>query len=110
MIQSTGKEGLRQIYTKAKKLALSNGRDYHVAAILKRNGRIIKIGENTSKTHPRFKRQPGDELEVIRFRKSDHVWTMAKPCSTCLREIERAGIKSVRYTNWKGEWEQIKIR
>jgi hypothetical protein len=80
------------VYYKAEKLALENGRDYHIAAILRRNGRVVKIGENTDKTHPRFKRQysdgswashmhaemnvlrfakPGDELEVIRFRKCE---------------------------------------
>ena len=76
------------MYYKAKNLAMSNGRTYHLAAILRRNGKVIRIGENTSKTHPRFRRQypdgswashmhaemnvlrfakPGDEIEVIRW-------------------------------------------
>ena len=112
------------------KKAISNGRDYHVAAILRRNGNVIKIGENTNKTHPRFKRQyedgtwashmhaemnvlrfsePGDEIEVIRFRKCNHKWTMAKPCHLCEEEIKKAGIKKVRYTNWEGNWENLKF-
>jgi tRNA(Arg) A34 adenosine deaminase TadA len=118
------------VYYKAEKLALENGRDYHIAAILRRNGRVVKIGENTDKTHPRFKRQysdgswashmhaemnvlrfakPGDELEVIRFRKCDHVWTMARPCQLCMSEMRKSGIKRVKFTNWDGEWESIDL-
>ena len=116
------------MYYRAKKIAVNNGRTYHVAAILRRKGCVIKIGENTDKTHPRFKRQysdgswashmhaemnvlrfakPGDELEVIRFKKYNHEMTMARPCSLCLQEIKKSGIKSVRYTNWSGEWETL---
>ena len=118
------------MYYRARSLALSNGRTYHIAAILRRNGRIVKIGENTSKTHPRFKRQyddgtwgshmhaemnvlrfaqAGDELEVMRFKKCDHTFSMAKPCSLCMCEIIRTGIKKIRYTNWNGEWEEIRL-
>ena len=117
-----------RVYYRAKKLALDNGRDYHIAAILRRNGCVIRVGENTSKTHPRFKRQypdgtwashmhaemnvlrfaePGDELEVIRFRKNDHKWTMAKPCSLCASHLKDSGIVKVRYTNWEGTWEEF---
>jgi len=118
------------VYYRAKKLAINNGRTYHLAAILRRNGRVVKIGENTDKTHPRFKRQysdgtwashmhaemnvlrfaePGDMIEVIRFSKCDHKWTMAKPCDICMNEIKKSGIRKVRYTNWVGEWETIEV-
>lgn len=116
------------MYYKAKELAINNGRTYHLAAILKRNGRVVRIGENTDKTHPRFKRQysdgtwashmhaemnvlrfakPGDEIEVIRFKKCSHTWTMAKPCTLCLNKMKDAGIIRVRYTNWEGNWEYM---
>jgi deoxycytidylate deaminase len=116
------------VYYQAKNIALNNNRTYHLAAILRRNGRVVKIGENTDKTHPRFKRQyadgswashmhaemnvlrfarPGDEIEVMRFKKCNHKMTMAKPCDLCIREIKKAGIKRVRYTNWDGEGEEI---
>ena len=119
-----------QVYYRAKNLALNNGRDYHLAAILKRNGKVVKIGENTNKTHPRFKRQyedgtwashmhaemnvlrfakEGDEIEVVRFKKCDHSLTMAKPCSLCMKEIKNAGIKKLRYTDWNGEWVEVKL-
>jgi deoxycytidylate deaminase len=118
------------VYYRAKNLAISNGRTYHVAAILRRNGRVVKIGENTDKTHPRFKRQyedgswashmhaemnvlrfakPGDELEVLRFRKCNHERTMAKPCHLCEKEIKKSGIKRVKYTNWNGQWEYLEL-
>ena len=116
------------MYYRAKNLAMNNGLDYHVVAILRRRGRIIKIGENTTKTHPRFKRQysdgtwashmhaemnvlrfsqSGDEIEVMRFSKCGKHMTMAKPCPACEKEIIKAGIKKVRYTNWDGEWEEM---
>jgi deoxycytidylate deaminase len=118
------------VYYEARNIALSNNRTYHLAAILRRNGKIVKIGENTNKTHPRFKRQyadgtwashmhaemnvlrfsqPGDIIEVIRFKKKDVNFTMAKPCNLCQKEIRKAGIKRVRYTNWEGEWEEMKF-
>ena len=119
------------MYYRAKDLALSNGRTYHIAAILRRNGRVVKMGENTSKTHPRFKRQykdgswashmhaemnvlrfaePGDELEVMRFKKCNHEFSMAKPCDLCIDQIKKAGIRKVRYTNWEGQWEVLYLR
>ncbi len=118
------------MYYRAKKLALNNGRAYHVAAVLRRKGDVIKVGENTDKTHPRFKRQyddgtwashmhaemnvlrfarPGDEIEVMRFSKCGHRMTMAKPCPLCQKELKKAGIKKVKYTNWDGSWEFLKI-
>ena len=119
------------MYYQAENLAVSNGRTYHLAAILFRRGRPVKIGENTYKTHPRFKRQykdgtwgshmhaemnvlrfaqPGDEVEVIRFKKCSSQWTMARPCSHCMQELIRSKISKVRYTNWEGQWEEIDLR
>ncbi len=116
------------MYYRAKKLALNNGRTYHVAAILKRNGKVVKIGENTDKTHPRFTRQyddgtwashmhaemnvlrfakPGDDLEVLRFKKCESGMTMAKPCRFCMSEIKKAGIRKLRYTEWDGSWVEV---
>lgn len=118
------------MYYEAKMLALNNGQQYHLAAILWRNGVPVRVGENTSKTHPRFKRQykdgtwgshmhaemnvlrfarPGDEIEVMRFTKCGDHPTMAKPCPLCEEEIKKSGIKKVRYTNWSGDWEVLKV-
>jgi len=118
------------VYYKAKKLALNNGRPFHLAAVLRRKGKVIKIGENTDKTHPRFQRtfddgdsaanmhaemnvlrfaQPGDVVEVMRFSKCNHELTMAKPCRHCMEHLRQSGISEVRYTNWEGDWETIII-
>ena len=118
------------MYYRASRKALNNNRSYHLAAILIRKGKPIKIGENTDKTHPKFKRQyddgqwashmhaemnvlrfarPGDEIEVIRVTKSGDRFTMAKPCPLCQEAIKKSGIKKVRYTNWDGEWEEYKL-
>ena len=118
------------MYYKAKELAINNGRTYHVAAILRRNGRVVRVGENTNKTHPRFKRQypdgswashmhaemnvlrfaqPGDEVEVLRFRRCNHERTMAKPCKHCQHALQASGVKKIRYTNWDGEWVDMEL-
>tara|TARA_A200000159_G_scaffold152895_1_gene164317 strand:+ start:889 stop:1239 length:351 start_codon:yes stop_codon:yes gene_type:complete len=115
------------VYYKARKLALSNNQPYHLAAILYRNGKPIRIGVNTSKTHPsacrtfpdgkssaglhaemnvlRFARK-GDDLEVIRFTKLGKM-TMAKPCCFCQRLIKEKQIRRTRYTDWNGEWQVL---
>ena len=114
----------------AQQLALNNGRCYHVAAILRRKGHVVKIGVNSNKTHPRFKRQfpdgswashmhaemhvlrfakPGDILEVVRFRRGSPALAIARPCKYCMQYIHEAGIKLVRYTNREGIWEEMKI-
>ena len=118
------------MYYEAREKALNNGRCYHLAAILRRNRRIVRIGVNTNKTHPRFKRryedgtygshmhaemnvlrfaQKGDELEVMRWRKSDNSYAMAKPCRHCMPHIIKAGISKVSYTNDHGEWEDLEL-
>ena len=118
------------MYYEARQKALNNGRTYHLAAILRRKGRVVRVGENTNKTHPRFTRmykdgsiashmhaemnvlrfaQPGDILEVMRFKRCAHDFAMAKPCPFCMKYIREAGIAKVRYTNDLGEWEELRI-
>ena len=74
------------MYYDARQLALTNGQQYHLAAILRRKGRVVRLATNSNKTHPRFIRkykdgtcgakmhaemsvlrfaQPGDEVEVM---------------------------------------------
>lgn len=117
------------MYYEARERALNNGRVYHLAAILKRGKKVVKVGENTFKTHPRFKRRypdgthgshmhaemnvlrfarPGDTLEVMRFLKTGGR-AMAKPCAHCMKYIREAGIKEIKYTNLEGDWECMKI-
>lgn len=117
------------MYRKAEEKARNNGQHYHLAAILRRGKSVVRIGVNTHKTHPRFSRtykdgqeghcmhaemnvlrfaKPGDEIEVLRFKKSGG-WGMAKPCRHCVKHLGEAGIKKVRFTNRQGEWELLKL-
>lgn len=107
----------------AKEVAMNNGLDFHVAALLFRGKKLVKIGTNQSKTHPKFKRyqdngycnyclhaemdalrnsKPGDSILVLRFTKQGKV-SMAKPCKHCQHFIDNAQIKVVYYSNWNGE-------
>ena len=116
------------MYYEAREKAMSNGRNYHLAAILRRKGRVIRVGINSNKTHPKFTRmypdgtvashmhaemdvlrfaQPGDILEVMRFKNCNHDFAMAKPCRHCMTHIRNAGIKKVKYTNPEGQWEEL---
>ena len=118
------------MYYEARERALGNGRCYHLAAILRRKGRVIRIGINSSKTHPRFKRkyedgtwaahmhaemdvlrfaEPGDELEVMRWTKSDNMFAMAKPCRHCMPHILEARLSRVSYTDGNGNWQELEL-
>ena len=116
------------MYYRAELKARNNGRHYHLAAILRRKKQVIRIGVNSDKTHPAYKRyypdgssaacmhaemdalrfsKPGDTLEVLRFRPSGY--GMAKPCSRCMAVIREKGIRKLRYTNSEGEWEEYPL-
>jgi len=118
------------VYYLARDAAMSNGHQYHVAAVLIRNRKIVRVGTNTMKTHPRFVRmypdgscaahmhaemdvlrfaQPGDELEVMRFRK-DGSLGMSKPCKFCQRHIQASGIRRVHYTDETGARRLLGLR
>ena len=90
------------MYYRAKKLAINNGRAYHLAAILRRWASHMHAEMNVL----RFA-EAGDVIEVLRFKGSDYDLTMAKPCLLCVEAMKLAGIKKVRYTNWIGEWEEM---
>jgi deoxycytidylate deaminase len=113
---------------RAKDIALNNGHQYHHAAILFRGRRIIKIGTNSEKTHPRFHRtyengeegshihaemdvlrvaKPGDIITVMRWDSRGDI-TMSLPCRHCQQFIREAGIKLVIYSNWDGNFETMR--
>jgi len=118
-----------QVYYKAREVAINNGQQYHLAAILRRGKQVVRVGTNTQKTHPKFKRtysdgstashmhaemsvlrfaKPGDTLEVMRFAKQK--LSMARPCQHCMEFIRQAGIKKVRFTNVSGAWEELRLK
>ena len=53
--------------------------------------------------------EPGDELEVMRWRKSDNTFAMAKPCRHCMPHILKARLAKVTYTTDDGTWEELKL-
>jgi deoxycytidylate deaminase len=110
-------------------VALNNGHQFHIAAILFRGKYIVKVGTNSTKTHPKFVRvynngeigyhlhaemdvlrvsKPGDIITVIRWNALGNI-TMAKPCSHCMEFIRDAGIKKVIYSEWNSTFKAIKI-
>lgn len=115
------------MYYQAAQAARNNNYPFHLAAILWRGKTPVAIGINCNKTSPKYKRQykngcdyqqhaemavlkharPGDVLEVFRVSKTME-FTMAKPCPHCMRQIEAANLKKVRFTNWDGQWETLK--
>jgi len=110
---------------RARSLAMGNGEKYHLAALLWRGPQLIRIGVNSSKTHPAFQRvteygtsasmhaemdalrfaEPGDRLDVIRWGKSGNRM-MAKPCKYCDLLIQAKSVY-VRFTNPVGQWETL---
>lgn len=119
------------VYYKARKSALNNGMQWHLAAILWRGKTPVYIGANSAKTHPAATRtykdgcvkhhmhaemnvlrfaKPGDMIEVLRWEaKPEHRLTMAAPCKWCMQQIRASGIYRVYHTNWDGQWEQIQL-
>lgn len=116
-------------YRKAKEVAMNNGEIFHIAAILIRNKHIVRIGTNSSKTHPKFRRlyrnggegahlhaemdvlrfaRPGDCLLVLRF-SANGTLTMAKPCEHCQKFIRQLDLGKVKYTDWDGQIQEFKL-
>lgn len=90
---------------------------FKVGACLVRRGRILAVGNNSSKTHPLFgskknfmtmhaegavlynAKKLGISTKgaiMIVYRRN---WLNSKPCESCQKLIEKAGIKKVYYTN-----------
>jgi hypothetical protein len=118
------------VYYKAETRARANGQSYHIAAVLYRGKHVVRIGVNSSKTHPQYGRsysdgswswcmhaemdalrfyQPGDTLEVMRFLPGGG-FGMSKPCPLCVEVMRKKGLRKVRYTNRHGEWAVMEIR
>lgn len=117
-----------KVYEVAKEMALNNGHQFHLAALLWRRGKLIRIGINSDRSNPSFTRfyedgtsscthaemdalevaRPGDYLEVIRWKKNGKI-AMAKPCEYCQLRIRRLDI-NVRYTDEHGKWARLTPR
>jgi deoxycytidylate deaminase len=117
------------VLSKLKKVAMNNGEVFHLAAILFRGKRIVKVGTNSNKTHPKFVRmnkdgtesaelhaemsvirfaKPGDTLLVVRYNAIGEL-SMSKPCIHCQKFIKESGISKVEYTDWNGDIKDLKF-
>jgi len=113
-----------------RKEAMNNAHIFHLTAWAK-VGKSIVYGVNSYRCSTRFQRLYTDgqkgyhlhaemdlirkikglnvrEISVARFIKSGRP-TMAKPCKYCQKFLKEAGIKKVKYTNWDGKWETLKL-
>lgn len=118
-------------YKAAREAALTNGGEFHHAAILWRRNKHVATGINGEKHSDRFwcyfsdtpvgescvsischaemavlrYAKPGDLIEVMRWR-NDGTMTISRPCHLCQIRIKRIGLR-VRYTDKKGLWKRL---
>ena len=116
-------------YDTIRRAAMGNGEIFHVAAFADKRG---PIGVNSNRRlSARFRKQYSDsrcfhhevhaevalvlrlreapmQISVMRFYSSGEP-TMAQPCVHCQNFLRLRGVKSVRYTNWTGEWETMRL-
>ena len=120
-----------KVYQVAQALACANGQDHHLAALLWRRGKLIRIGTNGKQSAAFKKYYSGDQsntsyfshaesdallrsesvdrLEILRWTKRG-ILTMAKPCEFCQSLIRQSELASVRYTNWEGQWSKFTLK
>jgi hypothetical protein len=51
----------------------------------------------------------GEIINVVRFTNRGQP-TMAKPCAWCQDYMRKKGVRRVKYTNWNGEWEKMRLQ
>jgi hypothetical protein len=116
------------VYYKARSLALANGADYHLAAFAKNGDIGVNNDKNTAKFWKRYANNRSrtfhdrhaevdlivrsrcihERIFVARFL-NDGSPTMALPCKHCQNFLRHRGVKVVRYTNWDGDWEELRL-
>lgn len=116
------------MYNKARRMAMSNGHVFHIAAIVKRRGKVIRICTNSRQKRKQYFRyydesassnpgvaacehaemaalryaKPGDTIYVIRWKK-DGSLGCARPCRHCRPRLKNRNV-NVRYINEHGTW------
>jgi deoxycytidylate deaminase len=104
----------------AKKISkLSDHKNFHIGCVIVRGGKVISVGTNKVKTHPKSRhpffslhaemaaillaKQDLKHCEMYVFRAlRDSTLALSKPCQYCLEMITEAGIKEVHYTVQEG--------
>ena len=110
----------------AAKAALLSDVNQRVGAALLVRSRVISVGWNTHKTHPKAPTKhtqhaefnvltgvdrvdlPSAQLFVVRLGLSDQI-RMAKPCPVCHGWLTAAGVKRVCYTGPDGALEKMTL-
>ena len=103
----------------AKKLSKkSDHKHYHLGSVIVKKNKIIGIGWNRGRTHPKsphkykhlhaeidaiigldFAQLKGSTIYVFRENKQGGL-ALAKPCSSCMEAIKTSGIKNLCYTTY----------
>lgn len=115
------------MYYAARQRALENDSSFHLAAYTNEG----EIGTNRKRKTAKFRRRYSkggqfchelhaevdlvihckrvpQKINVMRFTK-DGKRTMARPCVHCQNFLRHVGVKRVRFTNWEGQWEEMKL-
>lgn len=102
----------------ARKMAAhSHHKQHRLGAVLIRGGNIISRGFNFSEVHAekcainrcwRTGDLRGTTLVVVRVKRNGTLG-MALPCDTCMARIVKAGIKTVYYSDDKGEIQMFRV-
>ena len=110
-----------------KKEAVKSDYVVKLAAAIFNKNKFVCMGHNKTKQHPillkKYKlysthaecdvilksKNEGNILIVVRVRRQDGKFTMAKPCKKCMSFIKDSGIKKIWFTNWNGELEFLKV-
>jgi deoxycytidylate deaminase len=104
----------------AKKVSkLSNHKHHKIGSVIVRGGKVISVGTNKIKTHPRsphphfslhsemaailLAKQDLKDCDLYVFRElKDGTLAISRPCEYCWQLINASGIKEVHYTVDKG--------
>ena len=110
----------------AAKAALLSDVNQRVGAALLVKSRVVSVGWNTHKTHPKAPTEhtqhaefnvltgvnrailPTAKLFVVRLGLSDQI-RMAKPCGTCHKWLEAAGVKRLYFSSAHGVLERLRL-
>lgn len=117
---------------RARELATNNSEQFQLAAWSKKRSGLVFGVNSMNRLSSKFRRvypdgttgfhlhaemdlirkfRPGSlkRISVIRFSKKTGEPTMSKPCIYCQKFLKQHGVISVRYTNWDGQWEILRL-
>jgi len=115
----------------ARAMAHKSTGKFHLGAVLAKGKKVISVGFNNDRTHPRMQKfNPdksyapglhaevhscmgvpdnelrGADLYVVRVTKTGRI-AMAMPCAICRKFLSDAGVRRVYYSNKQGEMETL---